>query len=581
MPDVNPYEPSVMNISGLNLKTLECKDTYLPDLTYIRGGSTLTIDASKVRDNMVDGQFYECRYLNILPNETNDNSFIYSDWSEAFTDTLELPANAQFINVLCLVNNSEVVSNTFFCLVPRKEQFEEWDHTNLKKRQVMWEPKETLSIIMIGMDTLGRHQLLRGCNKTYSYLMNTLKSFDLTMHSQLGENTFPNFLPLFAGQSHDEVIKWWSDEDHMDSLDLIWHTFDQSGYPTLYTEDMPYIGAFHYLKKGFQRPFARYNSRPFTLAMERDPDIWKYYCHCAGNQLEMNVHLDYVLRFLETFPHKPVFAVAMLTKPAHDFPMDVKMFDDHLLNFYESLKDKGYLNRSLIVSFSDHGVRWGPLRESVNGIYESRSPYTILTFPDWFLKKYPDVAANLQANTKRLTTHFDTHATLLDLLYFKSHTTPLAPPRHGISLFREIPSNRTCKDASIPKEFCLCGYRSLGDVNVTSNLSNTLITLVLETINSKTDKNICAVFKLYQVVRILKIALNEDSTKGERNTIVYKVTLEVSPGHGVFEANVYAIGNSSQWEVGNSIARLNIYKGQADCVDIADVRPFCFCNNLL
>ncbi|CAG5127798.1 unnamed protein product [Candidula unifasciata] len=580
MPEVDPYVPSVLKISGQHLRTLMCEGSYLPDLTYISGGMQINVNKSKVEEYMKYSDFEKCRYLNILRNETDYNSVIYSDWSEGFKDMIALPQGVEFLLVRCKNTKSEIVSNTYFSLIPRKDP-SLGSSRNFKKRRVKSSSIETLNVIMIGMDTLPRHQLLRGCKKTYSYLANSLKSFDLTMHSQLGENTFPNFLPLFTGQSQDEVRKSWSNNSHTDRLDLIWQIFQQSGYETLFTEDMPDFSVFHYFKKGFMSFSTRYNSRPLTLAMYKDLDIWKHNDNCAGNQVELNVHLDYVLRFLDTFPDKPVIAVAMLTKPTHDFPMNAKMFDEHLFNFYQSLNQKGHLNRSLIVSFSDHGVRWGDLRESVNGIFESRSPYTILTFPDWFLKKYPDVAANLRANTKRLTTHFDTHATLLDLLYFKSNLKPLPLLRHGVSLFEEIPANRTCRDAFIPKEFCLCGYKLLAAIKIKSNLSKRLARIVIEAINSQTNKTQCAALKLYQVIRILEIALNEKSIKGERDTTVYKVKLETVPGHALFEANVYATGNSFQLKVGNSIGRLNPYKGQSDCVGTADDRLFCYCNNLL
>ncbi|CAG5127017.1 unnamed protein product [Candidula unifasciata] len=429
------------------------------------------------------------------------------------------------------------------------------------------------------MDTLTRNQFLRGCNKTYSYLMNSLKSFDLTMHSQLGDNTFPNFLPLFAGETYDQIAKWWSNKYHLDNIDLLWGTFEKAGYRTLYTEDWPGIGAFHYLKKGFRNKFARYNTRPLTLAMSHEKNFYKRDNYCAGNQVEMNFLLDYVLLFLDTFQGNPVFSVAMFTKPTHDNPTDAKMFDEHLLNFYKSLNQSGHLNKSLLVSFSDHGVRWGPLRDSKNGVFEGRTPYTILTFPDWFLEKYPDVAANLKVNTRRLTSHFDTHATLLDLLYFKSNTSLLSKSRRSISLFHKIPWDRTCEDASIPTEFCLCGYQNLADADTKSPISKALAELVIEALNSKTDKNICAPFKVDQIIHVLNISLYDANSNGE--TTLYKVKLQVTPGYAIFEASVYATTNSADFRVANSIDRLNLYKGQADCMQIAMYKPFCYCKNLL
>ncbi|BFZ21870.1 hypothetical protein BsWGS_24908 [Bradybaena similaris] len=579
-PNVDPYEPSVMKVAGLDKQTLHCEGKFLPDLTYIHGGNELRVNTSLVEEYYNISEFQHCRYRQIFRHETNDNDFKYSDLSKPFNDKIELPESAEFFKVECTNNATALVSKTFYYLIPKHANLIESDTQNLRKRQAMAAPKETLSVIMIGMDSLTRHQFFRAHNKTYSYLMNSLKSFDFTMHSQLGINTFPNFLPLFGGQSYDEITQWWSDKQHMDNFDLLWGIYEKAGYRTFYTEDLPGIGAFHYLKKGFRTKFARYNSRPLALAMSADKDISKKHAYCAGNQEEMNFFLRYLGRFLDTFSDQPVFAVVMLSKPTHDYVADAKMFDEHILKFYQSLNQKGHLNRSLLISFSDHGVRWGPIRDSKNGNFESRTPYTILTFPDWFLRKYPDVAANLQLNTKRLTTHFDTRATLLDLLYFKTSSPPLlAPLRHGISLFEKIPWDRTCMDASIPIEYCMCGYRGLEEVNVTANISQTLANLVVIALNSKTDKAVCADFKLLTIIRVLKISLNENNSKNERT--LFKVKLETTPGNAVYEANVYKELNSNDWTVGNDINRLNLYKGQADCINIATKRPFCYCKNLL
>ncbi|CAG5133320.1 unnamed protein product [Candidula unifasciata] len=581
LPQVNLYEPSVLQLSGMNKTTIRCEGTYLPEFTYITKDNTLTVNMSMVMKYMDVRDLEHCTYKLFFRHEMDNYNVKFSRWSNPFRDKIQLPGSAEFVEVVCSSKTFKVVSRAFYGLVPKKEQYNEMEFLNLKKRQVMSAPKETLNIIMVGMDSLFRNQFIRGCNKTYSYLMNSLNSFDLSMHSQVGDNTFPNILALFTGSSLQEINSWWTHEYHMDNFDLIWRTFENAGYRTLFTEDSV-RGTFFYLKRGFIHPFAMYNTRPLSIAMFICKDLYQNESRCAGNQVEMNFHLNYVNRFLETFPDKPSFSVLLFTKPTHDDPSDARMFDEHLWNFYRSLNLNGHLNGSLLVSFSDHGVRYGTLRNTVNGHVESRTPYTILTFPDWFLKKYPDVAMNLKINTKRLTSHFDTHATLLDLLYFKGDTPPPLPPlRHGISLFKTIPFDRTCKDASIPAEFCLCGYEDLGKADTSSDLSKILTSLVIEALNSKTDKNICAVFQLHRIISIHKIAMNSNNSKGKHDTFLYQVQLVVTPGNAQFAANVYTENNTTGWQVGYNIDRLNSYHGQADCLKLPLNMMYCYCKNLL
>ena len=70
-------------------------------------------------------------------------------------------------------------------------------------------------------------------------------------------------------------------------------------------------------------------------------------------------------------------------------------------------------------------------------------PFMFLAFPPWFGKTYPELLKRVQANSDRLTTHFDVHSTLLDVLYLR-HDDPHRAQRkagHGISLFDEVKKN--------------------------------------------------------------------------------------------------------------------------------------------
>ena len=71
-------------------------------------------------------------------------------------------------------------------------------------------------------------------------------------------------------------------------------------------------------------------------------------------------------------------------------------------------------------------------------------------FPEWFKKEFSDQYKNFQKNVHRLTTPFDIHATLKDILYLQQQK-PLHKPLHSraISLFDKIPENRSCAMAYI------------------------------------------------------------------------------------------------------------------------------------
>ncbi|XP_059161611.1 uncharacterized protein LOC131944810 [Physella acuta] len=488
-----------------------------------------------------------------------------------------------------------VISKTYFALIPKFERQLKIDALMLKKHQKESSPKEILNVMIVGYDGVSRHHFLRAMNKTYSFLMNDLQSFDFTMHTQVGENTFPNFLSLLSGKSKDEVSEWWSRSEFSDAFDLIWRDYKRAGYQTLYTEDWPAIGGFHHAKLGFLFPPTTYYSHPINLAIDADHDMHLTGRDCLGSKPELFFHMDYIKRFFDTFPDWPKFAMTFLTRMTHDTLNDLKKVDDHTYNIYNTLFKEGYLNRTVLISFSDHGQRWGPIRPTFNGMIESRTPYTILTFPKWFLEKYPDVVRNLKTNTARLTTHYDTHATLQELLYFKAKGHAPLKTGHRISLFQVIPKNRTCNDSHIPPEFCVCGQDSVEILDVKCYLSLLLTTHVMKAINSKLDKYLCMSLTLDKIIQVALIQIGPKTLNKDFNDrALFKIRLQTKPGLAIYEATVYTKGNLPglpanateanltplQVEVGDSIDRLNLYRGQADCVNDARVKLFCYCKDV-
>ncbi|CAL1536955.1 unnamed protein product [Lymnaea stagnalis] len=584
-PQVNPFDPQVMHISGLHHGPLRC-DGFLPDLTYL-DGHTVRVNKTKFKADIKSAKV-TCRYQVVLKYPRSDFKVKFGNWSDPFTEFVKLSEDVEFVHVVCKVNSSAVVSKSYLTLVPRRPDVNPLYAMHLKKREKVSAPKETLNVVMIGFDGTSRAQFLRAMQRTYAFLMKDLGSFDMSMYTQVGGDTFGNYLPLLTGLPVDAVSKWWSFSNYSDPLDLIWQPFEQAGYRTLYTEDFPSGGGFHYRKKGFMLSPTSYYSRPMTVAMENDTQIWKSGKHCVGSKPEFMFHMDYVKQFLDTFPKDPVYAMAFLTKLTHDDMTLLKQVDEHMLGVYTELQVKGHLNRTLLITFSDHGPRFGQIRYSFHGMVESRTPYAIFTFPKWFLEKYPDVAKNLKTNTGRLTTHFDTHATLQDLMYFKSTgEIPLKPSKHGISLFQEIPKDRTCEEIPIPPEFCLCGQHGAETIDATSPLSKRLANSVMLAISSQVNTTLCENLKLETILQVTHVKLADAVSKGFSKRAIFKIRLQTVPGHGIFEATVFVdapkgsslhhVKDTTKVDVGEVIERMNLYRGQAECVSDATQRLFCYC----
>jgi len=89
------------------------------------------------------------------------------------------------------------------------------------------------------------------------------------------------------------------------------------------------------------------------------------------------------------------------------------------------------------------------VRANEQGKFEERLPFLAVRVPDWFTERYPHAAAHLRLNSHRLTTPFDVHETLLDVLDMERPRDVMAARARGYSLFQDIPEDRTCADAGI------------------------------------------------------------------------------------------------------------------------------------
>ncbi|VDK63871.1 unnamed protein product [Cylicostephanus goldi] len=107
----------------------------------------------------------------------------------------------------------------------------------------------------------------------------------------------------------------------------------------------------------------------------------------------------------------------------------------------------------------DHGNRIGLVQYSYSGRIEERMPLMAIRLPPKFKELHPKEYFNFMANKWKLTSNFDIHQTLKDIALMKFGSSRRSVTQNygrGISLFDEIPDNRTCFDAYIPENFCTC-----------------------------------------------------------------------------------------------------------------------------
>ena len=419
-------------------------------------------------------------------------------------------------------------------------------------------------------------------------------------------------MPFLTGRRvwTDEVpVRDYSTEP-FDSFPLLWKNFSSEGYATFYAEDSPVFGTFNYLTKGFVHPPTDHYMRPFYLGLEEEKGrisndvqlflenqkikVNKGSTFCYGNKPLFQIQTEYLKQFIHHYSKKRKFAFSFLNEISHEYPNFLEYGDETVLDLLKWMKREGHLQNSAFVLFSDHGARIDKIRNTFVGRIEDRMPVLELVLPEHLKSKFPDLHANLLKNTDRLSTHFDSHQTIEDILYqrFKNPTVSFVDNRlRSISLFRELPVDRSCADAWIPEHYCAC--YAMKPVNINSDALLPLLTNhFVSVLNSKfKDFPQCARLELSKIhdVRQIIHGLQHSETENtgislfqffqpERQTDKrYFLVIETKPGFGIFEASLIYTSASTVDLVGEP-ARVNKYGNQSSCVNQKLLKPYCFCS---
>ena len=243
----------------------------------------------------------------------------------------------------------------------------------------------------------------------------------------------------------------------------------------------------------------------------------------------------------------------------------------------------------------DHGIRFGEIRKSVQGKLEERLPLYTMTFPPWFKSRYPQVAANLETNTKRLTSWFDVYATFRHMLSYPAIPSDL---KHGQSLLTEIPKTRTCTEASIPEHWCSClEWSAVSSQH--SHVKNSVLATVkyINNLNEEKDKSrtLCEKLSVKEVKyamlerpneRVLqfshvdmnwKTKFSPNFKNSQLDLCRYQVQFVTAPNNAIYEATVsFARG---KFTVNTGVSRVNKYGNEPDCIasELPHLRKFCYC----
>lgn len=594
LPDINPFDKSVMQYIW-HPKPIECDPT--PSLVFIDSKGVLQMNSSiSYKFNHAS---LECSYRIVKRISDNDVTF---EPEVKLEHPVYIPADS--VNVKCFSKRTLVYDGVLFNV----------DFKNImknKKFEKVSDENEMLNVLIFGMDSVSRLAAERKLTKTMHFIKNTLNGYVFKGYTSIGGNTYPNLIGSLTGKiAFSDELPVNPRTEFTDSYPFIWKNFSEKGYVTMISEDFPEISMFNYLLKGFKDIPVDHYLRPSYLARkivhpvqsnldqvfmfleDKSINLAKYSSLCYKNQPKHVIHIDHFKKYVSTYKNYRKFAFSWLTEIGHTYMNFLELADEDILNMIKLFHEEGFLRNSVFIFLSDHGPRTDEIRNTAVGRIEERMPLLSIVLPEHIRRKYPTLKENLKENENRVTSPFDLYETYQDILnqnYKTFDDISKRPYPRGISLFRKIPKDRSCSDASIKEHYCACYIAK--NVSCDNSLIDAISKFVVQSINEKLSQfKQCSTLSLHKTKEAQKIETGlENKEEYNRKTLLnlfykpemdnkqrYLVLIETLPGHALFEATVSYIDDKTMKVLGD-VSRTNRYNNQSDCVSYTHLKPICYC----
>ena len=265
----------------------------------------LVIDPALVRRKLPGAEAPLCRYRALAVKPGGDFNTTATQWSGFFRDSIEVGPGEEHFVVECRKigdPQSPLVAKSYVSVVRERPDLEKTLHERMSKHKNENAVKETLNVLVLGIDGMSKQNMVRTLPKTRDFLLGTLKAKEMLNYNKNGMNTFPNVITMLTGKTVAEISSEysWNTGKFFDDIPFVWDEFAKAGYRTQVALDSSRVTSFHCSKQGFSRPPVHYYHRPLVLESEQDADVRHKDGNCVGDVPEVTLLLDYVLQMAAT-----------------------------------------------------------------------------------------------------------------------------------------------------------------------------------------------------------------------------------------------------------------------------------------
>nr|XP_016933185.1 uncharacterized protein LOC108012347 isoform X1 [Drosophila suzukii]XP_016933186.1 uncharacterized protein LOC108012347 isoform X1 [Drosophila suzukii]XP_016933187.1 uncharacterized protein LOC108012347 isoform X1 [Drosophila suzukii]XP_036670726.1 uncharacterized protein LOC108012347 isoform X1 [Drosophila suzukii] len=586
--EVDPYKNEVMR-HFKRVKYKACQK--LPPLTQVKFQEKtqkylLSIDGAAFSRYRVGSQLH-CCYMEV---QRVDEMKVKYTKCQSFKGSTELPNSAEGIIVKCDSGGHQIYINGH-ATIPVKEavqqRLQKASEDDLKRQEIDKSNSRPPSVLMLGIDSISRVNLIRAMPKTAQYLYDN-DWFELAGYNKVDDNTFPNIMAVATGYNLPNAMHACSpfEVGGLDKCNFIWKLYQQRGYVTAYAEDAVKINTFNYLKKGFKNPPADYYLRPYLSAAESQLDhtIANGLVHCLGYETAAEHVYDYGLEFTRRFLNETYFGFFWTNTHSHSDISQTSSMDDYMAEYLRKLVRQGTMDNTVVVFFSDHGMRFGPTRATWSGHLEERLPAIFIWLPHHLRRSHPEFVRGLQVNRNRLTTPYDLHLTMKHILSISGRADmeslgPAPDCPQCQSLLRPVSPVRSCSDVGIEDHWCTCWeYDTISSSSKESRMLGKRVVSYLNNyvaeFRNGTVAKLCAPLSLHSIKSAFRAHHN---ALDPEEVHTYRLIFVTSPNKGQYEATLRHNHTDDSVTVTGSVSRLNVYSGEADCMNDFAAKKYCYC----